>query len=138
MKMKWVLDVNVLFDALNEFRPKHRTAKQWLSGARSEGWGVPPETFLGTIRLLMNPTVMAGCPLKINAILEMLYGEISPANGGHLLAGIKPSGAFLKKIQGHRQVTDFYLVNTAFEYEAVLVTTDAGLHAEWPKLTKLI
>lgn len=133
--MKWILDTNVLFAAVNANHASHAVARAWLDQARKDGWGVAVETFLGVIRLLMNPRAMADRPCKAADALRLVRGELGGRHVGRIIADVTPSDSFLRKAQGHGQIMDFYLVNVAFEHSAKLVTLDAGIRANWPNLT---
>ena len=45
---------------------------------------------------------------------------------------------FLSKAKGHRQIMDFYLVQTAASHGAKLATLDGGTLAAWPGITVAI
>lgn len=133
--MKWVLDTNVLFAAILANHRSHKAARVWLDNAKKDGWGVPVETFLGVVRLLMNSKSMGGSPCAAAEAIASVRRELASSHPGKILANVMPSDNFLKRAQGHRQIMDFYLVNVAFEHSAKLVTLDEGLRAEWPELT---
>ena len=133
--MKWLLDNNVLFAALWDSHGDHQRTRAWLDKTKPDGWGVTVETYLGVIRLLMNPKVMKTVPLKASEAVRTVRREFSGAHAGRIVKNSEPDDAFLKKAQGHRQIMDLYLVQMASETGAKLVTLDNGLLAEFPSLT---
>jgi predicted nucleic acid-binding protein len=133
--MKWLVDNNVLFAALDASHIGHAACRAWLDKAKPEGWGVTVETFLGVIRKLMNPVIMNGRPLKAAAAVGAVRQELSGPHAGAIITGVAPSDAFLKKAQGHRQIMDFYLATVAFETGAKLVTNDHGILTAFPGLS---
>jgi len=62
--MKWLVDTNILFAAINTWHTQHACTRAWLDAKKPDGWGATVETYLGTIRLLMNPNAMQGASLK--------------------------------------------------------------------------
>ena len=135
--MKWVVDTGLLFAAVNVRHEKNAAARRWLDKAKEEGWGVPVEAFLGTIRLLMNEKVMLGSPLDASEAVEVVRVELAGRHKGGILHG-EPDDKFLLRAQGHRQIMDFHLVGIAAAHKARLATLDRGLAREWPQFTGLV
>jgi len=133
--MKWLLDTNVLFSALWSTHGEYPATCAWLARAKPDGWGVTVETYLGVIRLLMNPTTTDGTPLKASDAVEAVRTALAGPHPGKIVKNAEPDDSFLKKARGHRQIMDFYLVQMASETGAKLVTRDNGLLAEFPSLT---
>ena len=135
MRIKWLLDNNVLFAAVWNSHADHKQARAWLDKAKPDGWGVTVETYLGAIRLLMNPRAMKTMALKSSEAVQAVRREFSGEHAGMIVGNSEPNDAFLKKAQGHGQIMDFYLAQMASETGAKLVTFDGGLLAAFPALT---
>ena len=136
MKMKWLVDNNILFAALKDTHAEHASSRAWLDKAKPDGWGVTVETYLGVIRKLMNPAAMDQNQLKAAKAVDAVRQEFSGPYPGQIIIGGKPDDALLKKAQGHRQIMDFYLAQVARDTGAKLATRDSGLLAEFPALTE--
>lgn len=133
--MKWIVDTDVFFAAVNANHIHHAAAHRWLESIRSEGWGVTVETFLAAVRLLMNPIVMHGHAISATKALRIVRAELSGGQPGRIVPGPDPEDRFLAKANGHKQVMDFYLVQIAAAHEARLATFDRGTLAAWPRET---
>lgn len=130
--MKWLVDTDVFFAALNQAHENHESARAWLDAAKPDGWSVSVETFLAAVRLFMNPQVMKGSPLRVREALRIVRYELS--TGGIVMGG-EPQDRYLTKAAGHRQVMDFYLVQVAEAHSLKLATFDGGTRQAWPGAT---
>ena len=136
--MRWLVDNDVMFAAINTAHVHHASARAWLEKNRRDGWGVTVETFLGCVRLLMNPAVMKGYELSAKDALRVVRAEFRGASAGEIVNGGIPEDGFLSKAKGHRQIMDFYLVQTAASHGAKLATLDGGTLAAWPGIAVAI
>jgi len=132
--MKWLVDNNVFFPAIDNSHPDHVDSRLWLDQAKKDGWAVTVETFLGVIRKLMNPVIMQGGQLKAPVAVDAVCREMAAPNPGQILIGGSPDKPLLKTAQGHRQVMDFYLAQVARDAGLKLATRDKGLLAAFPKI----
>jgi len=130
--MKWLVDNNVLFPAINSAHADHGAMRAWLNREKKAGWGVTVETFLGVVRKLMNPALMNDSPMKAREAVDTVRHELAGAHPGTIIIGRQPDDAILKKAQGHRQIMDFYLVQVARDIGAKLATCDKGIIAAFP------
>lgn len=130
--MRWLVDNDVMFAAINTAHVNHTVARAWLEKHRREGWGVTVETFLACVRLLMNPAVMKGYELSVKDALRVVRAEFRGTSAGEIVNGGIPEDGFLSKAKGHRQIMDFYLVQAAASHGAKLATLDGGTLAAWP------
>lgn len=125
----------MFFAAINTAHVRHRAARSWLDAAKPEGWGVTIETFLSTIRLSMNPQVMQHHELGVRQATRAVRTELAGPFPGAVVSAGMPDDAFLLRATGHRQVMDFYLVQSAASCGAKLATFDRGTLAAWPQHT---
>ncbi len=110
----------------NTAHEHHETSRIWFDSIKADGWGISIETFLAAVRLLMNPKVMQGCELSATEALMVVRAEFSGKLAGKVVSGGEPEDAFIKKASGHKQVMDFYLVQTAANLGLHLATRDQG------------
>jgi toxin-antitoxin system PIN domain toxin len=123
-----LLDANALIALANAGHVHHRSAHRWFAGVRR--WATTPITETAFLRLQSNPAVTGR--------------RITPSEARQALVAIRsqpghtwiPDGSSLAEpvircdaLIGHRQVTDFHLVNLAATAGAVLATFDSGIRA---------
>lgn len=122
----WLLDVNVLTALVVRAHLHHRAAHTALSAVSS--WAITPATECGLVRLLLNPRV-AGTGFTMADIAPILTGL--RADPRWLLvqddASFADTALDLRTMVGHRQVSDFHLVDLAARRGLVLATFDSGL-----------
>lgn len=134
--MRHLLDNDVLLAAIYRGHVSHSRARAWLDAAKPGGWGVAVETYLATVRLLMNPAVMRAATLTASQALDTVEAELGGRHPGQVvISPQRPERVFLEKASGHRQIMDFWLVQIARDCGAKLATGDAGTLASWPALT---
>jgi hypothetical protein len=80
----------------------------------------------------MNPQVMKGHALRAPDALRAVRSEFTGPRAEEVVSGGPPDDSFLRKAEGHKQVRDFYLVQTAAAHKASLATRDGGSLAAWP------
>lgn len=87
-----------------------------------------PVTELGLVRLSLNPAVM-GQQIAPSAALASLGSLRADSRASFLPddAALDDPLVSVRGLQGHRQVTDFHLVNLAARHGMVLVTLDPAL-----------
>ena len=119
-------DVNVLLALLQPGHVAHEIAGQWFCAV--EKFATTPVTELGLLRLSLNPKVMGQqvAPAAALASLSSVRADsraiFLPDDGTLDDPLISDRG-----LQGHRQVTDFHLVNLAARHGMLLVTLDQAL-----------
>ncbi len=122
----YLLDVNVMLALLDERHAHHAAAEVWFDrpGLR---WSVCPFTEAGVLRFFTRPKTGGLSMEQATAMLERLgrrpgytFQPIS-AEWGALTA------PFRKRIHGHNQVTDAYLLGLAVREGLVLTTFDRAL-----------
>ncbi len=121
-----LLDVNVLIALSWPYHIHHASAHSWFSRKRGERFATCPITQCGFIRISANPKIIpeavsvpeARDHLRaITAHPDHVFWEDSNDATGE---GCLPMGL----MEGHRQVTDAYLVSLAFHRNGKLVTLD--------------
>ena len=126
--MRSLLDVNVLVALVDRQHVAHVAAHRWLAENLTEGWASCPITENGCVRVLTNPRYPA--PVGAVQVLEKLRKAM--AGGHHEFwpddISITASELFQSgSVQGHQQITDFYLLSLAVAHGGRLVTFDRGI-----------
>src|SRR4051794_12414070 len=124
-----LLDTNVLIALAWPNHQFHVAATRFLASGRSR-WATCVLTQLGFIRLSSNPAAIATAKSALEAaqLLEVMvsdplhiYLDSMPAALG------KEAAAYYRRMLGHNQITDAYLIQLAIRNRAVLVTFDRRL-----------
>lgn len=131
----FLLDVNVMFAALNEAHADHPKITRWLfSIERHASCGL---TQIGTFRLLINPSAMLDRPLT-SSDAHRAFARFTN-NERHTFIPCPPlSSADVGQTQGYRAAFDDYLVQIANDAGYSVVTMDRALATRWPGRTFLI
>jgi hypothetical protein len=121
-----LLDVNALVALLDEDHIHHEPVAEWFDtpGLR---WAVCPFTEAGVLRHMTRPKTGDMSMEEATAMLARLaqepgYHYQSIAADWHTLCG-----PFFKRLFGHNQITDAYLLGLAVHEDLVLVTMDRGI-----------
>ena len=129
MTLRVVLpDVNVLIALVSEQHEHHAAAHAWFSTVGP--WATTPITEAGLIRLILNPLVVGSSfdATFARSILTRLREQ-----GDHQFladdSSLTDPQIDLTALTGHRQVTDYHLVNLAAIHGCALATFDARLEA---------
>jgi len=131
--MPYALDNDVFFAALYEGHVAHVDARGWLDSNKPSGWAIAMETYLAAMRLLMNPTILGRGILDGALARRAVETELAGTHPGRILIGDKrPKGEIFDRATGHRQVMDFWLIQTARAHGHTLVTRDKALQRAWP------
>lgn len=124
-------DVNVLLALAWPNHQFHAPARRWFAGL-VEPWATCAVTELGFVRLSSNPafTPHARTPHEAVLLLAAMkrhpqhrYLSESAAVTGDVFTTLAP------RLQGHRQVTDVYLLAMAAHHQSHLVTFDTRVRA---------
>lgn len=120
-------DVNVLVSLLQPSHTGHREALEWFDTVDS--YVTTPLTETGFLRLALNPRVMGTEIAPTTAMASLLSLRTDPratfVSDGSTLA---EAAIDVRGLAGHRQVTEFHLVNLAVRNGLVLTTFDRALH----------
>lgn len=130
-----LLDVNALIALFWPSSEFHLPVRSWFRDHASKGWATCPITQSGFVRVLSNPALSPDAPSVAEA-LDLL--RLNLTHSGHefwpddvdLISAIARSGA---RLQGHRQITDAYLLGLAMQRKGQLATLDRSLSALLPR-----
>jgi len=120
-----LLDVNVMVALFDANHIHHEIAHDWFADSRADGWATCPVTENGFVRVLTNPAT--GLGLRPVELVERL--RLFCASGHHVFwpvaVSLRDKTLFNPSfVQGHRQVTDVYLLGLAKKMSGRLATFD--------------
>jgi toxin-antitoxin system PIN domain toxin len=123
-----LLDVNVLVAILDEDHVHHKAATRWFGTPRLP-WAICALAEAGLLRYMTRPRAGSLSMEEATALLAQLKQEpgyhFQPISADWLVL----SAPFFKRLFGHNQVTDAYLLGLAIHEGLVLATFDrAFLH----------
>lgn len=122
-----LLDVNVLVALALDTHVHHRSAHSAL-GSLPGPWATCAMTEAALLRLLLNPQV-TGSSFTAAEVIAALTGMRQDPGWRFLPDGTSLGDPVIDTsvLVGHRQVTDFHLVNLAARHHALLATFDTSL-----------
>ena len=131
-----LLDLNVLMALWWPAHAANAEARRWFRRHSREGWATCPLTQAGFVRLASNASFSRDAMAPADALRIMKMNLEDPAHrfwpmSLELAEAVDLSGA---KLEGHRQVTDLYLIGLAVKHKGRLVTFDRALG----KLSKVV
>jgi toxin-antitoxin system PIN domain toxin len=124
-----LLDVNFLLALVWPTHTSHEAAHRWYARHAAGGWATCAMTQAGFVRLMANATVTGGSVSAGQAMEELdkccrRSGHVFWPSDVEFSQAVELSGV---KLQGHRQVTDLYLIGLAVKHKGRLVTFDKAL-----------
>jgi toxin-antitoxin system PIN domain toxin len=124
-----LFDVNVLVALFDPAHVHHDAAHAWFGEHRALGWATCALTENGLVRVLSNPAY-PGRRTSLQDATSRL-GQFC-SSGGHAFwvepVSLRDAARFrLNHVQGHRQLTDVYLLALAVERQGRLVTFDGSI-----------
>lgn len=124
-----LLDINILTALLWPTHEHHDAAHRWFGDRSDASWATCSLTQLGFVRIVSNPAFSRDALSPIEALALLGENLAHPAHqfwtdSLQLPAAVKGMDA---RLQGHRQLTDAYLLALAYQRKGVLATFDRGL-----------
>jgi hypothetical protein len=124
-----LLDANVLIALFDPSHAHHRVAHGWFTSNRHHRWATCSTTENAFIRILSNPSY-PGFVISIADAIFRLRDLCSSPN--HVfwqesLSFREPGRFHWQRVQGHRQVTDVYLLALAVMNKGRLATFDSSI-----------
>lgn len=127
--MAALLDVNVLIALIDPYHVHHEAADNWFADNRQQGWATCAITENGLLRVVCNPSYEGTrAQLKDGIVSLRRLCEMR----GHVfwpeLLSIRDAKIFRwNHVQGHRQLTDLYLLALAVTNGGKLATFDNAI-----------
>jgi toxin-antitoxin system PIN domain toxin len=126
-----LLDLNILLALFWPAHEHHGAALGWFESRRQEPWATCPLTQLGFIRIVTNPSFSSEA-LSIEHATLLLEANTSLPEHRLWTDDLSVFDALEecpRALQGHRQVTDAYLLALANRHRGTLATFDRGIAA---------
>jgi uncharacterized protein len=124
-----LLDANVLIALLWQDHEFHQVAQRWFSRNSRHGWATCAVTQAAFVRIVSNPAFSqnAVSPAAAIALLETNLGHPQHRYWRDNSSFLDAVHDLAERIQGHRQVTDAYLLGLALLHKGRLVTLDRAI-----------
>ena len=135
----YLLDINFLIALSWPSHVHHAKAHFWFSENAASGWATSPITQLGFVRISSNPKIIpdaVSLPEALSALSLMSnhpYHQFWPDS----FSFDAIDSEIRQRIQGHRQVTDAYLLGLAIRRKGMLVTFDQRMSDLLPEKMKV-
>jgi toxin-antitoxin system PIN domain toxin len=127
-----LLDINVLI-ALHWPAHEHfDAAHSWFAASIGGGrWATCPLTQLGFVRIVSNPSFSPDALAPADAIELLARNLAHPAHEfwADDMSLTDAAGPLSPRLQGHRQMTDSYLLGLARKHRGALASFDTGLRS---------
>lgn len=129
---RYLLDVNVLVALADQSHVHHEPASSWFRGNGSRGWASCDVTQNGFLRVLLSSRYP--WPSNRRDTVLSLFREVFSHPAHKYLAegaSLLDRRLFrLEALEGHRQVTDVYLLGLAIRSSCRLATFDQSVRRE--------
>ncbi len=125
----YLLDLNALIALADPDHLHYQAMQDWFDSSGNQDWGVCPLTEAGFIRVTTNPAYRG--PNRTVAQAAAILAEFA-RHPGYRYWPIAHSWSvvtqpFSKRIFGHQQITDAYLLGLAVKEGGILLTFDKGI-----------
>ncbi len=133
----FLLDVNVLIALMWPAHESHEEAQRWFGRNSHEGWATCPLTQAAFVRIVTNPAFStdAVTPQEAVKILAANIKHPSHLFWGDEISFVQAVEPFARRLAGHKQVTDAYLLGLAIHKKGRLTTMDRGVRALLPEMS---
>jgi toxin-antitoxin system PIN domain toxin len=125
----FLLDVNVLIALLWPPHEAHARAQRWFAQNAGQGWATCAMTQAGFVRIVSNPAFSQRVVSPRDA-LEVLRGSLQHRAHRFWTDDIGFEEAvtqFGRRLNGHQQITDAYLLGLAMHKKGRLATLDKSV-----------
>jgi toxin-antitoxin system PIN domain toxin len=124
-----LLDVNVLIALLWPQHEAHVRAQRWFAKNADQGWATCAITQAGFVRIVSNPAFSRRIVSPPDA-LRVLQGSLQ--HRAHQfwtedIGVVETLAQFGRRLSGHQQITDAYLLGLAIHKKGRLATLDSSL-----------
>ena len=127
--MTALLDVNVLVALFDPAHIHHEAAHAWFAAHRKNGWATCALTENAFVRVLSNPAYAGARTTIEDAVARLRTFCADPDHAfWSEMRSIRERGLFRwRHVQGHRQLTDVYLLALAVSMRGCLATFDSAI-----------
>lgn len=128
--MRALLDVNVLIALLDAGHVMHGRAMDWMEREAAHGWASCPITQNGVIRIMSQPGYPTPRPpVQVAQRLALACGAPEHAFWAADVSLLSSDLIDWRRLLGHRQVTDAYLLAVAVRNKGRFATFDQRVSA---------
>ena len=131
----FLLDVNVLFTALDKPNASYRRVIRWLESV--DRYATCGMTQINTFRLLLTPSAMRYEPLTV-ADAHAMLARFTNTERHTFIPCPELSRLIVGRTHGHNAAIDDYLVQIASAAGCRLATLDRALAGRWPERAHLV
>ncbi len=121
-----LLDVNIVLALLDERHPHHRTAEAWFASLGAP-WALCPLTEAAVVRSFTRPKTGGLSMGQVSAMLLRLKQMPGYRFQPIVAEWQELTAPFSKRIHGHNQVTDAYLLGLCVREGLVMATFDKAI-----------
>ena len=131
----FLLDVNVLIALMWPAHESHAQAQNWFGRKSRQGWATCPFTQAAFVRIISNPAFSrdAVTPLEAVKLLGANLNHSFHRFWADEISFVQATQPFARRLAGHQQVTDAYLLGLAMHKRGMLATMDRALLALLPE-----
>jgi len=125
----YLLDANVLIALMFPNHESHQHARAWFQRNSHEGWVTCPFTEAAFVRIVSNAAVFPEA-VELQQAVALLEENLQDARHRFWADDVSVAKAvqpFFKRLKGHKQVTDAYLLGLALHKKGRLVSLDRGI-----------
>ncbi len=124
-----LLDVNVLIALFWPAHEGHKEVQHWFRHNSAGGWATCPFTQAAFVRIVSNPAFSPDAvePQEAVDILEANLKDPRHRFWADDVSFMKAIQPFSKRLVGHKQVTDAYLLGLALHKKGKLISLDRGI-----------
>ena len=136
----FLLDANVLIALAWPAHVSHSVAHKWFQKHAQEGWATCPLTECAFVRVISNPAFSVDALTPLSAI-ELLKANLKHPTHQFWTDNIELAQAVrlgARRLTGHQQITDAYLLGLAIHNKGRLATLDQGLGSMANKATSAV
>lgn len=131
----YLLDLNALIALIWAESEHHMAMSDWFAAHKKQGWATCALTQAGFVRLMSQPAVTKPFGGAVYGVADCaVFLEKSLAHPQHQLLPLdfvfsKVRETCTGGLQGHRQITDAYLLTLAIQNKMKLLTFDKGIRS---------
>ncbi len=131
----FLLDVNVLIALMWPAHESHAQVQDWFSRKSRQRWATCPFTQAAFVRIITNPAFSrdAVTPLEAGKLLSVNLNHPSHRFWADEISFVQATQPFARRLAGHQQVTDAYLLGLVTHKRGTLATMDRALLALLPE-----
>jgi hypothetical protein len=130
-----LLDVNALLALIWPEHQFHPQMSSWFRQHARQGWATCPITQMGFVRIVSSASFTKNAP-KIGDALRLLHLNLAQPNHEFWPDDVTVPQSLDRlgiSLQGHRQITDAYLLGLAIHHKGRLATFDRSIAALLPE-----